>query len=159
MKMQEMNKKRLFFDMDGVLVNFQTGIDKQSKETLKKYEGRYDEIPGIFGLMEPMPGAIEAVHKLNQHYDCYILSTAPWNNPSAWSDKVIWITKYLEDVFYKRMIITHCKNLCKGDIIIDDRDKNGTKEFEGEWIPFGSAQYPDWQSVLDYLLPKEQQSK
>ena len=78
MKMQEMNKKRLFFDMDGVLVDFQTGIDKQSKETLKKYEGRYDEIPGIFGLMEPMPGAIEAVHKLNQHYDCYILSTAPW---------------------------------------------------------------------------------
>ena len=78
MKMQEMNKKRLFFDMDGVLVNFQTGIDKQSKETLKEYEGRYDEIPGIFGLMEPMPGAIEAVQKLNQHYDCYILSTAPW---------------------------------------------------------------------------------
>ena len=30
MKMQEMNKKRLFFDMDGVLVDFQTGIDKQS---------------------------------------------------------------------------------------------------------------------------------
>ena len=85
-----MNKKRLYFDMDGVLVNFETGIAKQSAETLKEYEGRYDEIPGIFGLMEPMPGAIEAVHKLNEHYDCYILSTAPWNNPSAWSDKVIW---------------------------------------------------------------------
>ena len=154
-----MNKKRLYFDMDGVLVNFETGIAKQSEETLKEYEGRYDEIPGIFGMMEPMPGAIEAVHKLNEHYDCYILSTAPWNNPSAWSDKVIWITKYLDDVFHKRMIITHCKNLCKGDIIIDDRDKNGTKEFEGEWIQFGSAQYPDWQSVLNYLLPKEQQSK
>ena len=47
----------------------------------------------------------------------------------------------------------------EGDIIIDDRDKNGTKDFEGEWIQFGSAQYPDWQSVLDYLLPNEQQSK
>ena len=36
-----MNKKRLYFDMDGVLVNFETGIAKQSPETLKEYEGRY----------------------------------------------------------------------------------------------------------------------
>ena len=47
----------------------------------------------------------------------------------------------------------------KGDILIDDRDKNGTDQFEGQWIQFGSTQYPDWQSVLDYLLPNEQQSK
>ena len=40
MKMQEMNKKRLFFDMDGVLVNFQTGIDKQSEETLKEQQSK-----------------------------------------------------------------------------------------------------------------------
>lgn len=86
-------------------------------------------------------------------YDCYILSTAPWKNPSAWSDKVLWVTRYLDDVFHKRMVITHCKNLCKGDILIDDRGKNGTSEFEGEWIQFGSVRFPDWKSVLDYLLP------
>jgi 5'(3')-deoxyribonucleotidase len=104
--------------------------------------------------MQPMPGAIEAVHRLNEYYDCCILSTAPWKNPSAWSDKVLWITKYLDDVFHKRMVITHCKNLCKGDILIDDRGKNGTSEFEGEWIQFGSEKFPDWKAVLDYLLPK-----
>ena len=119
-----MNKKRLYFDMDGVIVDFDSALKLQSEETLKEYEGREDEIPGLFGQMQPMPGALEAVRKLNERYDCYILSTAPWGNPSAWSDKVIWITRYLDDVFHKKMVITHCKHLCKGDILIDDRDKH-----------------------------------
>ena len=101
--------------MDGVIVDFVSALELQSEETLKEYEGRLDEIPGLFGQMKPMPGALDAVRKLNEKYDCYILSTAPWRNPSAWSDKVEWITKHLEDVFYKKMVITHCKHLCKGD--------------------------------------------
>ena len=53
--------RKLFFDMDGVLVNFQSGIDKLSEETKREYEGRLDEVPGIFSLMDPMPHAVEAV--------------------------------------------------------------------------------------------------
>ena len=147
-----MSKKRLYFDMDGVIVDFDSALKLQSEETLKEYEGREDEIPGLFGQMQPLPGALEAVRKLNERYDCYILSTAPWGNPSAWSDKVIWITRYLDDVFHKKMVITHCKHLCKGDILIDDRDKHGVRDFEGEWIHFGSERFPDWDSVLDYLI-------
>ena len=147
-----MNKKRLYFDMDGVIVDFDSALKLQSEETLKEYEGREDEIPGLFGQMQPMPGALEAVRKLNERYDCYILSTAPWGNPSAWSDKVIWITRYLDDVFHKKMVITHCMHLCKGDILIDVRDKHGVRDFEGEWIHFGSERFPDWDSVLDYLI-------
>jgi 5'(3')-deoxyribonucleotidase len=154
-----MTKKRLFFDMDGVLVDFQSGISKLSEDTRREYEGRLDEVPGIFSLMDPMPGAIEAVHRLQEYYDVYILSTAPWKNPIAASDKVAWVTKYLDDVFHKRMVITHCKNLCKGDYLIDDRGKNGTSEFEGEWIHFGSERFPDWESVLNYLLASERCTK
>lgn len=147
-----MNKKRLFFDMDGVLVDFQSGIDKLSEDVKKEYEGRLDEVPGVFALMSPMPGAIDAVHKLQEKYDVYILSTAPWKNPSAWSDKVKWVTEHLDDVFHKRMVITHCKHLCEGDYLIDDRGKNGASEFKGEWIQFGSDRFADWKSVLSYLL-------
>lgn len=150
-----MKKRRLYFDMDGVIVDFVSALELQSEETLQEYKGREDEIPGLFGQMKPMSGALDAVRKLNESYDCYILSTAPWGNPSAWSDKVIWITRYLDDIFHKKMIITHCKHLCKGDILIDDRDKHGVREFEGEWIHFGSERFPDWDSVLDYLIGNE----
>ena len=150
-----MNKMRLFFDMDGVLVDFQSGIDKLSEDVKKEYEGRFDEVPGIFGLMSPIPGAIDAVHKLQEKYDVYILSTAPWKNPSAWSDKVKWVTEHLDDVFHKKMIITHCKHLCKGDYLIDDRDKNGAAEFEGELIRYGSEKFPDWNAVLEYLIKEK----
>lgn len=148
-----MEKKRLYFDMDGVIVDFMSAVAVQSEDTLKEYEGRPDEIPGLFAQMKPIPGALDAVRRLNEKYDCYILSTAPWNNPSAWSDKVVWITKYLDDVFHKKIVITHCKHLCKGDILIDDRPKHGASEFEGEWIQFGSDKFPDWKAVLEYLLP------
>jgi 5'(3')-deoxyribonucleotidase len=137
-----------------VLVDFQSGLAQQDEKRLREYEGREDEIPGIFGVMKPIDGAIEAVHRLSKHYDCYILSTAPWRNPSAWSDKVAWVTKYLDDIFHKRIIITHCKHLCKGDYLIDDRSKHGVTEFEGEWIHFGSEKFPNWDAVLEYLLPK-----
>ena len=144
--------KKLFFDMDGVLVNFQSGIDKLSEETKREYEGRLDEVPGIFSLMDPMPGAIEAVHTLSEYYDMYILSTAPWKNTTAYSDKLAWLTKHFGDLFKKRVIITHCKNLCDGDYLVDDRAKNGASEFPGEWVQFGSARYPDWEEVTRYLI-------
>lgn len=65
-------KKRVFVDMDNVLVDFQSGLDLQSDEIKKEYEGRLDEIPGLFAEMKPMPGAIEAMHTLQEHFDLYI---------------------------------------------------------------------------------------
>ena len=144
--------KKLFFDMDGVLVDFQSGIDKLSDEVKKEYEGRLDEVPGIFSLMDPMPGAIEAVNTLKEHYDMYILSTAPWKNITAYSDKMAWLTKHFGDLFKKRVIITHCKNLCDGDYLVDDRAKNGASEFPGEWVQFGTERFPDWEEVTRYLI-------
>lgn len=144
--------KKLFFDMDGVLVDFQSGIDKLSEETKREYEGRLDEVPGIFSLMEPMPGAVEAVRELSEYYDVYILSTAPWNNLTAYSDKIQWLTKYFGDLFKKRVIVTHCKNLCDGDYLVDDRAKNGASEFAGVWVQFGSERFPDWEEVTRYLI-------
>ena len=144
--------KRLYIDMDNVLVDFRSGIDSTPTEIVQQYSDNLDNIPGIFSKMKPLPGAIEAFEKLAEKYDVYILSTAPWGNPSAWQDKVLWVQKYLGEVAYKRLILSHHKNLCKGDYIIDDRTLHGVDLFEGEHIHFGTTHFPDWNSVLDYLL-------
>ena len=151
-------KKILYFDMDNVLVDFHSGISFLSEETRQAYEGRLDEVPGIFSLMKPLDGAVDAVKLLSHYFNVYILSTAPWKNISAWSDKAAWVQRYFggdkDSPFYKRLIITHHKNLNKGDFLIDDRTKNGAGEFEGELIMFGSEKFPSWKSVTDYLIRK-----
>jgi len=148
--------KTVFFDMDGVLVDFESGIDKLDAAAKAGYDGRLDEVPGIFSLMEPAAGAIEAVHKIAGVYEVFILSTAPWLNPSSWSDKILWIHKYFGAdegcVFYKKVILTHQKQLIMGDYLIDDRKKWGADRFSGEFIHFGSERYPGWREVLEYLL-------
>lgn len=149
--------KRIYIDMDNVLVDFASGIARLGEDVRQRYEGRLDEVPDIFSLMDPMPGAIEAVHHLCEKYDVYILSTAPWKNPSAWGDKVAWVTKYLDDVLHKKLILSHRKDLLKGDYLIDDRSKHGADTFEGEWLQFGSERFPDWAAVLDYLVKETQQ--
>ena len=97
--------------MDNVIVDFKSGINKLPASQKKKYEGRLDDVPGIFSLMVPIKDAIESVEKLSRVFDTYLLSTAPWDNPSAWSDKVIWVKKYLGEVAHKRLILSHHKNL------------------------------------------------
>lgn len=152
-EIKPVRKPVLYFDMDGVLVDFKSALKKQTPETLAEYEGHEDDIPGLFGQMDPMPGAIEAVHKLTEKYDCDILSTAPWANPSSWADKVRWVTDHLDDVFHKKVILTHHKNMLNDGkaYLIDDRTKHGAEEFGKRHIHFGSQKFPDWQSVLDYL--------
>ena len=148
-------KKIVYVDMDNVLVDFPSGISRISKEAASEYAGRLDEVPGIFSLMDPMPEAIDAFGELAQRFDTYILSTSPWENPSAWSDKLLWVKKHLGSLAYKRLILSHHKNLNSGHFLIDDRSKNGADRFEGEHLLFGSDRFPDWQAVLAYLRGKE----
>ena len=145
-------EKVLYVDMDNVLVDFQSGIDALASEDKEAYMGTYDNCPHIFSKMVPIKGAIESFKRLSTVYDTYILSTSPWDNPTALNDKLEWIKCYLGDVAYKRAIFTHHKHLNKGDYLIDDRTINGADRFEGELIQFGSDRFPDWDAVLAYLL-------
>lgn len=145
--------------MDNVLVDFSTGIQRLDDKLRSTYEDRLDEVPGIFGLMDPIPGAIEAYHELSNYFDTYILSTSPWNNPSAWHDKIVWVQKHLgaeaHGPAYKRLILSHHKHLNHGHFLVDDRDKNGADRFKGELILFGSEQFPDWETVKAYLRERK----
>lgn len=143
--------KILYVDMDNVLVDFASGIAQLPREIVVKYDGRLDDVPGIFALMRPIAGAVDAFERLSALYDTYILSTAPWKNPSAWSDKLLWVQRYLGRAAYKRLTLTHHKNLAMGDYLIDDRTTHGVDKFHGAHIHFGSERFPDWKSVLAFL--------
>ena len=101
--------------MDNVLVDFSSAFKQIEDNVLKTFEGRLDEIPGIFALMEPLDGALEAHQTLSDRFDTYILSTAPWKNSSAWSDKIDWVKKHLGNAAYKRLILSYNKQLNIGD--------------------------------------------
>jgi 5'(3')-deoxyribonucleotidase len=149
-----MDKKILYVDMDNVLVDFSTGLRHYGTEVLHEYRGRFDEIPGIFAKMEAVAGAIHAFTLLSHYFDTYILSTSPWENPGAWSDKLLWVKAHLGTYAYKRLILTHHKNLNTGDYLIDDRTNNGADRFCGELILFGTKRFPDWPAIVDYLIPQ-----
>ena len=140
------NKRRkiLYIDMDNVLVDFQSGINQLDIPTKIKYMGRYDEVPGIFAKMLPIKGAIESFNELSEYFDTYILSTAPWENHTAPSDKLQWVKTHLGNKARKKLILTHRKDLNIGDFLVDDRTKNGAGEFMGEFIQFGTDKFPDW---------------
>lgn len=151
-----MEKKIIYIDMDGVLVDLASKIAEYPPEAIKRAEelDLVDQMPGLFLDPPPIDGALEAFDILSKSdkYDVYILSTAPWENPSAWMHKRLWVDKYLGKNAYKRLILSHNKNLCAGDYLIDDRTKNGAGEFKGELIQFGKEKFPDWSTVLKYLL-------
>ena len=113
------------------------------------FEGKVKEYPKSWFLKA----------KLSKNFDTYILSTAPWENSSAWSDKLIWVKKYLDDSAYKRLILSHNKHMNTGDYLIDDRPNNGAKDFQVVLIPFHFKELPDspfknWDDILNFLLSK-----
>jgi 5'(3')-deoxyribonucleotidase len=158
------NKQVVWIDMDGVLVDFSSHVENTIKNNTflrEAYTGRYDHIPGIFRNPPPIEGAIEAIKKLAESgkYELYIATAAPWGNPSAAMDKRFWIEEHFGDLFYKKMAVTHLKNMLIGDYLIDDRTANGAGEFNGELLRFGWAyetktwnEYPNWESILKKLL-------
>lgn len=147
-------KPILYFDMDGVLVDFRSGIEALglSPAECRRHEAAndFDEIEGIFSLMQPTFGAVRAVKELAKHYDVRILTTAPWKNPSAWSDKLSWVKKYFDGLiaadkehpdgnpFHKKITVTHRKESVTGQFLIDDKiiATSGSKDFMGKKIWF-----------------------
>lgn len=166
-KKMEKKKKILYIDMDGVIADFAKAInninpDLDMSEDTESYEDRskiVDRIcmdnPNLFHNLEPMENSIETVKKLFDHFEVYFLSTPMWSVPESFSGKRIWIQKHFGEMAAKRLILTHRKDLNIGDYLIDDRTRNGAGEFTGKHIHYGTKNFPNWETVYDYLIKSE----
>lgn len=138
--------------MDDVLCDYTTAFNSALEETpsIAFPQSQY----GFYANLTPITGAIESVKKLihSKLFDPYILTAPSTRNPFSYTEKRVWIEKYFGFEFTEKLIISPNKGLLKGDILIDDLiSGRGQESFEGKIMQFGSANYPDWKTVIDQL--------
>jgi 5'-nucleotidase len=130
-------KKKILIDMDGVIVDLVSEFKKwfdTYPHLQERYKTHPDHIHGIFRDPKPVEGSVDAIKKLSEKYDLFVATAAPWGNPDAATDKRYWLEKYFGNLFHKRMIITHRKDMIDADYLIDDSKHNGAGQFKGELI-------------------------
>ena len=160
-------KKILYIDMDEVICSFKHRMIElfPFTEQIFNEAESYDngiiiedcmmKAPRLFRNLEPIDGAIETVKRLSEHYEIYFLSTPFWEVPESFMDKRHWLEEHFGDLAYKRLILSHRKDLNMGSYLVDDRLANGSENFTGEHIHFDTEEFPNWKTVEDYLMTEE----
>lgn len=142
----------VYVDMDDVLCNFSDAFHAARKVNP---EIRYPQSQyGFFTNLLSIDGAVEGVNALIQSntFEPYILTAPSTRNPFSYTEKRVWIEKYFGYEFVKKLIICSNKSLLKGDYLIDDNiTGKGQDRFEGEFIHFGTNDFPDWTAVKERL--------
>ena len=109
---------------------------------------------GFFLDLKPLNFSIEGIKTLQTKYDVWILTRPSIKNTHCYTEKAEWIKKYFGEDMLNKMILCPDKSLVKGDFLIDDDIKHGQPEFEGEWLHFATDKFPNWKSVVEYLMSK-----
>jgi len=168
---------KVFLDLDGVLVDFLSGLHKALKAPYSYDDYRYTK--GKWDMFEEIPAtfdkcndccctvfwmSLKLMHDANKILDLvrcnfpdesiYLLTT-PMLNMGSWRGKAEWVEKHLPK-FSKRLIITTTtKSLLAGpdSLLIDDRDQN-VEEFRaagGKTIlvprPWNKLHASAWETV------------
>lgn len=147
-------KPILYVDMDDTLCKYTSTLLPQITSELQFPQGQL----GFYRNLEPIKDAIESVIALinSNLYDVYILTAPSVINTHSYSEKREWIEKYFGYEFCHKLIISPNKGLLKGDYLIDDCSfGKGQENFSGKLIQIGTAAFPGWDSIIEYMLPKK----
>ena len=113
---------------------------------------QFKKMTGAYLMLEPMPGALEAVHTLiGMGIDVWIATKPPTGVAQAYADKAMWVLSYLPEL-KRKIIITHDKGLLgdEGDFLIDDRPhKANCEQFKGTLIKFIDGM--TWPDVIEII--------
>lgn len=180
-----LKKPVVLIDQDGVLAKYDKRIlevvagefpdePKLKEDTLVLFDTHLhyspqnqDEInrialrQGFFENLEPMEGAIEALHDLlSSGYNVRICTAPKKIFRYCVTEKLAWIEKHLGKEFVTRTIITRDKTLVRGNILIDDKPEvTGTAKPEWEHILYDRSYNRDvpgkrrlnWQNYREVL--------
>ena len=117
----------IYIDMDGVIVDFgyQVELVNNDPKISDSLKSSPDQIEGVFKNL-PIKNSIESIIKLHNSelYDLFIATTAPWNNPGSFTDKRLWIERYLV-IYSKRKCLLLIERHANWRLSNDDRLANG----------------------------------
>uniref|UniRef100_A0A8C6YJZ8 5', 3'-nucleotidase, cytosolic n=1 Tax=Naja naja TaxID=35670 RepID=A0A8C6YJZ8_NAJNA len=142
---------RVLVDMDGVLSDFEGGLlrdfvasypgephveparrkgfsaqdqYRRLREDLGDKIASVYESPGFFLSLQPIPGAIEAMHEMIQmpNTEVFICTSPIRKYDYCVSEKYIWVAQHLGPKFVERLILTRDKTVVSADLLIDDKD-------------------------------------
>ena len=175
-------KKTIAIDMDGVLADVEThfidwyerdygiritkdkliGVPESDGFPDKKAVRRFVTTPLFFSTVPVMPGAVEAVKKLMEDYDVYIVSAA-MEFPQSLPEKYSWLAQYFPFISWRNIVFCGDKSIINTDYLIDDHCKN-LDVCKGKTIMFTAghnANYThhkragNWKEVIDILQSDE----
>jgi 5'-nucleotidase len=151
--------KRLIVDMDDVLADTSQAIleafntinhTNYNKEYFRNkvfYEfinqAQFESIrpmieaKGFFADLPVMADAVQVMHDLQAKYDVFVVSAAT-EFPNSLEEKYHWLANYFPFIHWKNFVLCGDKSIIKGDIMIDDHEKN-LKTFEGESLLFDAV--------------------
>ncbi len=146
-----LTKKRLLIDMDGVLSDIYSqfikyesndiGLTQSLKDLTGKpereafiYHDKYINSENFFYSALPIQGSIEAVHRLNDVYNIYIVSSAI-QFPQSLLEKINWLKKHFPFLSWEQIVFCGTKDIVYGDLMIDDHFKN-LDTFQGQTFLF-----------------------
>lgn len=119
----------IYFDMDGVLVDFYKSASKIEASTKSQFWKKVSKIGVDFWLnMDEIPETRQLIENLKQEgKEVSVLSKLPLSDiGNAFLGKSLWLNKHYPDTFHTVILTTGFKGrFCKpGDVLYDDKQEN-----------------------------------
>ena len=142
---------KIYFDMDGVLADFQKYFKQHYPEIVDPWDLTDEEfwpkvkaIPDFWENLPVLEGALELFEYAKQNHEVEILSSPSSHDHRSYGGKIKWVEKHLgEDIRVNLVTRKHKQKFAEEDsVLIDDIEKT-CKEFEqkkGLSIVFKTAQ-------------------
>ncbi len=104
-------------------------------------------MPSFCSNIVPAPGAQEAVARLSDLGEVYVV-TSPWDSSPTWMhERLHWVAKHFPTIGRRRVIQTAQKHLIRGDVFVDDKLEH-VMEWSAAW-PLSTAILFDMHHNLD----------